>query len=180
MSHDPHNTYCPLNYPIIPGNPSCTCPPAAYEVEQIRKDTIHWQYEDGENLWVDDVRTLLRIVDTLRADIAAVTAERDALQTKCERLLQEAQIHAMEARTANATIAEGYQAVTGATGEPGNWHGSEPFKAMAAELAAVKDALSAIAKQDISDDAIESGDVENGYRSIVLHAREALQEAAKP
>ena len=45
-----------------------------------------------------------------------------------ERLKLEAKFHAQEARTANATIAEIYQLCTGATGEPGNWHGAEPVR----------------------------------------------------
>ena len=43
-----------------------------------------------------------------------------------DKLKLEAQMNAQEARTANATIAEIYQAVTGSTGEPGNWHGAKP------------------------------------------------------
>lgn len=50
-----------------------------------------------------------------------------------EQLKQEAQIHAQEARTANRTIAEIYQVVSGATGEPGNWHGAEPVKQLTAQ-----------------------------------------------
>lgn len=68
---------------------------------------------------------------------AAVKDERDLV----ERLKLEAQIHAQEARTANATIAEIYQIVSGGKGEPGNWHGAEPVRQRIAELeAAVKDA----------------------------------------
>lgn len=51
-----------------------------------------------------------------------------------ERLKNEAQIHAQEARTANATIAEIYQIVTGKTGEPGNWNGAEPVRKCIEEL----------------------------------------------
>lgn len=51
----------------------------------------------------------------------ALRRERDSLQ-------QQAEIHAQEARTANATIAEIYQLVTGATGEPGRWNGAEPVR----------------------------------------------------
>jgi hypothetical protein len=51
-----------------------------------------------------------------------------------ERLKLEAQIHAQEARTANATIAEIYRAVTNGTGEPGNWHGAAPVVAELARL----------------------------------------------
>ena len=49
------------------------------------------------------------------------------------RLQLEAQIHAQEARTANATIAEIYQVVSGGTGEPGNWHGVEPVRTVMQE-----------------------------------------------
>lgn len=50
------------------------------------------------------------------------------LSDLCERLKQEAQIHAQEARTANGTIGKIYQVVTGKTGEPGNWNGAEPVR----------------------------------------------------
>ena len=60
--------------------------------------------------------------------------ERNELLGRCERLKQEAQIHAMEARTANATISEIYRAVTGGTGEPGSWRGAEPVRECVGEL----------------------------------------------
>lgn len=65
------------------------------------------------------------------APLLARIEEQDAL---IATLRLEAQIHAQEARTANATIAEIYQSVTGGTGEPGNWHGAAPVKARIAEL----------------------------------------------
>ncbi|MGN6282132.1 hypothetical protein [Frateuria sp.] len=52
-----------------------------------------------------------------------------------ERLRMEAQIHAQEARTANATIAEIYQLCSGGKGEPGKWHGAEPVRALIADRA---------------------------------------------
>lgn len=58
-----------------------------------------------------------------------IIAAKDAL---IERLKLEAQAHAGEARTANATIGEIYQAISGATGEPGNWNGAEPVRAYVA------------------------------------------------
>lgn len=61
--------------------------------------------------------------------LPGLIAEVRRLQVLAERLKLEAQSHAQEARTANATIAEIYQAVTGKTGEPGNWHGAEPVRA---------------------------------------------------
>lgn len=48
-------------------------------------------------------------------------------------LLMQAQIWKGEARCANHTIGQIYQAVTGAKGEPGNWNGAEPVKALVAE-----------------------------------------------
>lgn len=45
-----------------------------------------------------------------------------------ERIKMQARSHAMEARTANATIAEIYQLCSGGRGEPGNWHGAEPVR----------------------------------------------------
>jgi hypothetical protein len=50
----------------------------------------------------------------------------------------QAQAHAQEARTANCTIAEIYQLCTGRKGEPGNWNGAEPVKALVAERDALR------------------------------------------
>ena len=55
-------------------------------------------------------------------------AENEALKAERDSLKMEAQIQAQEARTANATIAEIYQVITGSTGEPGNWHGAVPVR----------------------------------------------------
>lgn len=55
-------------------------------------------------------------------------AEIERLRNLTERLRSEAQIHSGEARTANASLREAYQAVSGGTGEPGNWNGAEPIK----------------------------------------------------
>lgn len=71
-----------------------------------------------------------------------------------ERLKMEAQIHAQEARTANATIAEIYQIVTGKTGEPGNWHGAEPVRKYIEEL---RDALKACAAVCAGETTTKSG-----------------------
>ena len=90
-------------------------------------------------------------LDEGRRDIQTRITELEALS---ERLKQEAQIHAMEARTANATIHEIYQLITGATGEPANWHGAEPVReyiaSMKAQLTdAQKDARHATLTQKI-------------------------------
>ena len=65
--------------------------------------------------------------DSLKAELAA-------LSDLFERVKNEARIHAQEARTAKATIAEIYQLCTGATGEPGDWQGANPVRQKLAEL----------------------------------------------
>lgn len=54
--------------------------------------------------------------------------EIEQLKNLAATLKLQAQIHAQEARTANSTIAEIYQCVSGATGEAGNWHGAQPVR----------------------------------------------------
>lgn len=61
-----------------------------------------------------------------------------ALYETCK---QQAQIWKQEARTANSTIAEIYQLVTGRRGEPGNWNGAAPIRKLIAERDALKIAL---------------------------------------
>jgi hypothetical protein len=43
----------------------------------------------------------------------------------------------MEARTANSTVNEIYQIISGGTGEPGNWNGAEPVRAYVASSQAL-------------------------------------------
>jgi hypothetical protein len=61
-------------------------------------------------------------------DEQRLEAENTQLKALVDRLRTEAQIHAQEARTANATIYDIYQVVSGGTGELGNWHGVEPVR----------------------------------------------------
>jgi hypothetical protein len=65
------------------------------------------------------------------------SAEIDRLRDLVAHLRLQAQGHAQEARGANATIAEAYQVVTGATGEPGNWNGAKPIRAEVDRLRAL-------------------------------------------
>jgi len=60
--------------------------------------------------------------------ISRLANDLDAVRDMNERLTREAQMHAQEARTANATIAEMYQLISNATGEPGNWNGAKPLR----------------------------------------------------
>lgn len=78
------------------------------------------------------------IAEQLEAELAALKIERDEAKSLVERLKLEAQAHAQEARTANATIAEIYQVCSGSTGEPGNWHGAEPVRAAIAAIKAAQ------------------------------------------
>tara|TARA_R110000796_G_scaffold117736_1_gene230795 strand:- start:28738 stop:29211 length:474 start_codon:yes stop_codon:yes gene_type:complete len=79
---------------------------------------------DRSSLNVEDIRTIL--------------AELERISSVADRLNLEAQSHAMEADTANGTIAEIYQIVSGGKGEPGNWNGAKPVRdfveAQAAEI----------------------------------------------
>lgn len=63
----------------------------------------------------------LKTIEEQAAEIRALIGLLDGLKL-------EAQMHAQEARTANSTVYEIYQVVSGSTGEPGNWHGAEPVK----------------------------------------------------
>lgn len=125
-------------------------------------------YEDDEDASseVALLRDVAARITALTAQVAELERERDAWQTaserdtkesvfqsdradaaeaRAERLKLEAQAHAQEARTANGTIAEIYQACSGARGEPGSWNGAKPVidalaAAEARALAAERDA----------------------------------------
>ena len=89
--------------------------------------------------------------DQATAALAVVQPELDRLRNLVAILQQQAEIHAQEARTANATIYEAYQAVTGATGEPGNWNGARPIRGeldrLRAENARLREALEPFARE---------------------------------
>lgn len=67
--------------------------------------------------------------DALARKAEALQRRAEEAEALAERLKREAQFHASEARTANSTIYEIYQVVSGGRGEPGNWHGAEPVRA---------------------------------------------------
>ena len=72
--------------------------------------------------------------DNLRTRLAEVEKQRDYA-------IHQAQIWKLEAASQKATVAECYQICTGATGEPGDWDGAEPVRALKAQLVeAQKDA----------------------------------------
>lgn len=106
----------------------------------------------------------------------------EKLSDLCERLKMEAQIHAQEARTANATIAEIYQIVTGATGEPGNWNGAGPVRAALSRLRDTQrvlvEALRKIAAPGFGIEIGDSYEVQAEYWSDVAERGRAIARAA--
>lgn len=82
-----------------------------------------------------------RIDEAVTAALAVVQPELDRLRALVETLHMQAEAHAQEARTANATIREAYQAVTGSTGEPGSWNGARPIRDELDRLRAENEAL---------------------------------------
>lgn len=108
----------------------------------------------------------LPIVTLADAEIAA-----DRLRDLVERLKLEAKVHAGEARGANHTIAQAYQAVTQGAGEPGNWNGAKPIKA---ELERLRKTLT-----DINTLAAASGAVESAQKlDHILSQIDKLSRAA--
>lgn len=104
-----------------------------------------YEYRADPDLCAREISKSIQDVVTLRVENAsiraALIADNDRLKDLCARLRQEAQFHAGEARGANATIREAYQEATGATGEPGNWHGAEPIKTALEKIRTERDEL---------------------------------------
>lgn len=70
-----------------------------------------------------------------------LVAERDAIT-------QQAQMWKQEARMYKSIVQECYQACTGSTGEPGDWNGALPVKAVVAERDALQAKLTALEGQE--------------------------------
>ena len=68
------------------------------------------------------------LIETKRQQLAAKDAEIERLNTLNANLVMQAKGHAQEARTANSTIYEIYQVLSGGKGEPGNWNGADPAR----------------------------------------------------
>lgn len=76
-----------------------------------------------------------------RYSLVREEVEAERLRTENEALMQQAQIWKQEARTMQNTVAECYQAVTGSTGEPGDWNGAKPVREAISELKGELDRL---------------------------------------
>lgn len=135
----------------------CVCAMTDKAVSDAAWESEHGPTERREHTeeWFAKRGLVLRT----RAEWEELKQRAERAEALCDRLKLEAQSHAQEARTANATIAEIYQLCTGATGEPGNWNGAEPVRALAARLAA--------AEMEIADrDARWTSDLAKASREI--------------
>jgi uncharacterized small protein (DUF1192 family) len=114
---------------------------------------------------------------SLSAENERLKEERDEARALFERVKLEAQIHSGEARTHKSTVHECYQAASGATGEPGNWHGAQPVRDRIASLSAenerLRKALEKIDKLEIS----ASDSMVNQVFRLKNTARDALVSA---
>jgi len=136
------------------------------------------RYDDAVS-YADQAREQARTeIEGLRADLVRKGESLFPSQNLSERLKLEAQIHAQEARTANSTIAEIYQLVTGATGEPGNWHGAEPVRKLIAAAPDLLSALQAIVKSLADQD--DEGMIEHAQQMIDARAAIAKATGAAP
>ena len=66
-------------------------------------------------------------IESLCAELAEARRQRDEARALTEQLKLEAQGWAGEAKCHKSSLHKAYQAVSGATGEPGNWHGAVPI-----------------------------------------------------
>lgn len=81
----------------------------------------------GINGWGNLCSDAADTIDNLRTRLAEVEKQRDYA-------IHQAQIWKLEAASQKATVAECYQICTDATGEPGDWNGAEPVRALKAQL----------------------------------------------
>lgn len=64
--------------------------------------------------------------------VARLRADLDAANARADAAIREAQTWKQEAMTQRATVHAAYEVCTGKTGEPGDWNGAEPIRALAA------------------------------------------------
>ena len=134
---------------------------------------------DGLNLLPDPIPIDTRLYAGLRAaidgvDVVGLFQRIAALEAERDALLLQAQGWACEAKAQRATVNEAYRAITGATGEPGDWHGAEPIKVMVRE----RDTLRAALTQCV-EALNEAHDDHYKYMSnaVTLHIGKALAHA---
>jgi hypothetical protein len=104
--------------------PNCTHQFTAISVDDQARLAAAQAERDDAVKWIRCVAEELEV----RGDRTVTLAAIRGLLRERDMAIQEAQVHAQEARTQRATVHETYQLCTGATGEPGDWHGAEPVR----------------------------------------------------
>ena len=107
--------------------------------------------------------------------LEVATAEIERLRNLVDRLRTEAQIHSGEARTANSSLHDAYQAASGGRGEPGNWNGANPIKDEIERLRAKLAETAADAEE--FEKAVRQREEEFARKMGALEARAELAEA---
>lgn len=82
---------------------------------------------------IDALRSLSDQLDEALKDRVTLAMQAEVLTAERDSIKQQAQIWKMEASAHKRTVQECYQACTGSTGEPGNWNGANPVRALVAE-----------------------------------------------
>lgn len=103
-------------------------------LDKMGKGGEWWSNNAGQTWTIVPLKAWAKVIRTHHATIAQNAEAAKLVDT----LKLEVKIHAQEARTANATIAEIYQLCTGSTGEPGNWNGADPVRKMAEDSKRLK------------------------------------------
>ncbi len=118
---------------------------AAVDAEE-KSHGMPWRF------WAQKAQDMADKFVAAEAEVKRLTEEKEAQRDLAERLKLEAQGHASEAKTANSTIYEIYQVLSGGKGEPGNWHGAEPAReyvgAAEARIKALEEMLGGIIRAD--------------------------------
>ena len=113
---------------------------------KLRRPIERWQNCDPNVMAMQSEAALRFAFSDMRHDILALHKELERLRAQVaeledqkEAVIQQAQIWKQEARTMQNTVAECYQAVTGSTGEPGDWNGAKPVREAISELKGERD-----------------------------------------
>ncbi len=147
------------------------------------KDACGWTLADMATLSPNGPRFRAAqdaaLIAHARTDVPALIARVKELEGLNERLKQEAQSHAYEAKAQRATVHECNQAVTQGTGEPADWHGANPVKdelsRLLAENKKLRVALGGIAKlTELIEDREDGDPILRTLRNTGCVARAAL------
>jgi len=130
----------PMNILVMLGHQTCPCCGGALVhgefdcAKDCELDAVISGLNNNAKDFDDHIMRAYRLISRLAIDL-------EAARDLNGRLQQEAAIHAQEARTANATIAEIYQLISGGKGEPGNWNGARPVRDYVQQHSEVRSAL---------------------------------------